>query len=112
MTNKSLTWLFALYFVRNSFIMMSEKEIKLQKAWMLVCLIEKYYETDGTNSCVHIITDDHNYGKGYTQHCLEYAIEQKDYWGEHIARLLLEFNEEEQEQIVERSWEICEQMFS
>ena len=92
--------------------MMSEKEIKLQKAWMLVCLIEKYYKTDGAGGCVHIITDDGNYGKGCAQHCLDYAIEQKDYWGEHIARLLLEFNEEEQEQIVERSWEIYEQMFS
>jgi hypothetical protein len=94
------------------FIMMSEKEIKLQKAWMLVCLIEKYYETDGAGGCVHIITDDGNYGKGYAQSCLDYAIEQKDYWGEHIARLFLEFNEDEQEQIVERSWEIYEQMFS
>ena len=93
------------------FIMMSENEIKLQKAWMLVCLIEKYYETDGTGGCVHIITDDGNYGKGYAQHCLDYSIEKKDYWGEHIARLLLEFNEDEQEQIVERSWEIYEQMF-
>lgn len=92
--------------------MMSDNEIKLQKAWMLVCLIEKYYETDCAGGCVHIITDDHNYGKGYAQHCLEYAIEQKDYWGEHIARLLLEFNEEEQEQIIERPWEIYEQMSS
>ena len=75
-------------------------------------VIEKYYETDGAGGCVHIITDDGNYGKGCAQHCLDYAIEQKDYWGEHIARLLLEFNEEEQEQIVERSWEIYEQMFS
>lgn len=79
---------------------------------MLVCLIEKYYETDFTGGCVHIITDDGNYGKGDAQHCLDYAIEQKDYWGEHIARLLLEFNEEEQEQIVERRWEIYEKMFS
>ena len=58
--------------------MMSEKEIKLQKAWMLVCLIEKYYETDGAGGCVHIITDDGNYGKGCAQHCLDYAIEHKD----------------------------------
>jgi len=93
-------------------IMMSEKEIKLQKAWMLVCLIEKYYETDAAGGCVHIITDDGNYGEGFAKHCLDYAIEQKDYWGEHIARLLLEFNKNEQEQIVERSWEIYEQMFS
>lgn len=92
--------------------MMSKKEIKLQKAWMLVCLIEEYYKTDAAGGCVHIITDDGNYGKGYAQHCLDYAIEQKDYWGEQIARLLLEFNEEEQEQIIERSWEIYEQMFS
>jgi len=91
---------------------MKEKEIKLQKAWMLVCLIEKYYETDGAGGCVHIILDDGNYGKKYAQHCLDYSIERKDYWGEHISRLLLEFNEEEQEQINERSWEIYEQIFS
>ncbi len=89
---------------------MSDHCIKLQKAYMLVCLIEKYYETDPAGGCVHIITDDGNYGKGYAQQCLDYAIEQKDYWGEHIARLLLEFDEDEQEQIIERSWEIDEQI--
>ncbi len=89
---------------------MSKNEIKLQKAYMLVCLIEKYYETDGAGGCVHVITDDGNYGKIEAQSCLDYAIKQKDYWGEHIARLLLEFNEEEQKQIVERNWEIIEQI--
>lgn len=77
---------------------------------MLVVLIEKYYHTEGTGGCVHVITDDMNYGKEYAQSCLDDAIEEKDYWGECIARLFLEFNEEEQEQIVERSWEIYEQM--
>lgn len=85
--------------------MMSETPIKIQKAWMLVCLIERYYETDGAGGCVHIITDDHNYGddNGF---CINYAKEKGDYWGEVIATLLAEFSAEEQEQIVERSWEI------
>ena len=91
--------------------MMSEKPVKLQKAWMLVCLIEKYNETDPVGGCVHIILEDGNYGKGYAQSCLEYAKENNDYWGELISTLLLEFDEEEQEQIVERTWEIYEQMF-
>lgn len=77
---------------------------------MLICLIEKYYETDGAGGCVHVITDDGNYGKHFAQSCLDYAIKQKDYWGEHIARLFLEFDVNEQEQIVERPWEITEQI--
>lgn len=94
------------------FIMMSEKPIKLQKAWMLVCLIEKYYETDAAGGCVHIITDDGNYGEEDAKFCIQFAKERNDYWGELIATLLSEFNEDEQEQIVARSWEIYEQMFS
>ena len=86
--------------------MMANYPFKLQKAYMLAALIERYYETDPTGGCVHLITDDGNYGKSYAEMCLKYAIEQNDYWGEHIARLLLEFDEEEQEQIIERAWEI------
>lgn len=91
--------------------MMSKVEIKLQKAYMLVVLTEAYYKTDNTGGCVHIILEDGNYGKEYAQSCLEYAIEQGDYWGEQIARLLLEFNEEEQRQIIEEWWRIEEQIF-
>lgn len=82
--------------------------IKLQKAFMLVTLIREYYEYNSTGGSLHIITDDGNYGKGFAQHCRDYAIENEDYWGELIATLLMEFDEEEQEQIVERPWEIIE----
>lgn len=90
--------------------MMGDKDIKLQKKYMLLVLIEKYYETDAAGGWVHIITDDGNYGKGYAKHCMEDAIENGDFWGETIAKLLMEFNEDEQEQICERGWEIYEQM--
>jgi len=102
----------AIHLLGVVFIMMSKKPIKLQKAWMLCCLIQKYYETDGTGGCVHIITDDGNYGKSNAEFCLNYAKEKGDYWGEIIAGLLSEFTAEEQEQIIERSWEIYEQVFS
>lgn len=77
---------------------------------MLIVLIDKYYETDGAGGCVHIVTDDGNYGKQHVQHCLDHAMKQGDYWGEHIARLLLGFDDEEQERIIERPWEISEQI--
>ena len=51
--------------------MMAENEIKLQKAYMLTVLIEKYYETDDAGGCIQIIADDGNYGKDYAQHCLD-----------------------------------------
>lgn len=89
---------------------MNNIPIKLQKAYMLVVLLKEYYNHHPTGGCVHIITDDLNYGKEYAQQCLDYAIEQKDFWGEQIARLFLEFNAEEQEQINERSWEITIQI--
>jgi hypothetical protein len=91
--------------------MMSDHEIKLQKAYMLVVLIEKYYETDGAGGWCHIILDDRNYGEEEAKSCITYSINGNDYWGEHIARLLSEFNNEEQEQIVERPWEITSQIF-
>lgn len=90
----------------------AKKELKLQKAWMLACLIEKYRETEMAGGCLHVIIDDGNYGYKNANLCLNYSIERRDYWGEHIARILLEFNEYEQEQIIERSWEIEEQILN
>ena len=90
---------------------MKEHDIKLQKAYMLVCLINQYYETDSAGGCCHIILDDCNYGKENAEFCLNYSIKNNDYWGETISRLLLEFTKEEQEQIIERPNEIIMQIF-
>lgn len=92
-------------------ITMSNLDIKFQKAFMLVVLIKEYYEFNSTGGSLHILTDDGNYGKGFAQYCRDYAIENKDYWGELIATLLIEFDEEEQEQIVERPWEIIQKTY-
>ena len=73
---------------------------------MVACLLEKYYETEPTGGCLHIITDDGNYLNKDAKFCLDYSIEKNDYWGEVISKLLLEFNKEEREQIIERPWEI------
>jgi hypothetical protein len=89
---------------------MNTNPINLQKAYMLVCLIEKYYETDGAGGCCHILLDDGNYGHRNAKFCLDYSIEHKDFWGETISRLLLEFTEEEQAQICERPYEIIDQL--
>lgn len=90
---------------------MSDFNIKTQKAYMLVCLIEKYYETDAAGGCCHVILDNHNYGTDILKHCIEFSIEEKDFWGETISRLLMEFTEEEQEQIIERKHEIYNLFF-
>lgn len=82
----------------------SKNPIKLQKAYMLTVLIAKYYETEHAGGCCHILLDDGNYGM--QKSCLIDAIENNDFFAETIARMLDEFTEEEQEQIVERPHEI------
>ncbi len=79
---------------------------------MLICLLEKYYLTDPTGGSLHIILDDGNYGKENVQFCLECSIKNNDFWGEQIAKLLLEFNDEEHIQIIEKRWEIEDKIFS
>ena len=88
---------------------MIKKDIKLQKAYMLVCLIKKYFEIERSGGRIQLIVNG-NYGRACVQHCLDFSIDQNDYWGEQISRLLLTFNDEEQEQIMERASEIVEQM--
>lgn len=90
--------------------MMSENYLKLQKAWMLVCLIDKYYVSDGAGGTCHIVLDDLNLGKHHIKYCMGYSIEQNDFWGETIARLLLEFTVKEREQIIERPYEIMNEI--
>jgi hypothetical protein len=90
--------------------MMNKHDIKLQKAWMLVCLIDEYYKVEPTGGTVHVILDDANYGLSCDS-LIEYSKQQGDYWGELIATLLSELTEDEQEQIVERGHEIYEKMF-
>lgn len=85
--------------------------IKWQKAYMLVELIDKYYEHYCTGGSLHIVLDDGNYGKGYVASCLQDAEERNDYWGKTIGLLLLNFDEEEQEQIIERPFEIYEKLY-
>lgn len=85
-------------------------KIKLQKAYMLVYLIDTYYEYESAGGSCHILLDDGNYGLKNAEFCLKRAKERNDYFGIKIAELLCEFSEEEQEQIVERSWEIKEKI--
>lgn len=76
---------------------------------MLVHLIELYYRDNAAGGNLHIVLDDGNYGKGFVQCCIKDAIENKDFIGETIGNMLLEFSEDEQEQIIERKWEIWEE---
>lgn len=84
--------------------MISKKDTKLQKAWMLICLIDKYEIGFGMS----IIKG--RYSVVDIQIGLELCRNHNDYWGETIANLFLEFTEEEREQIVERGWEIEQQI--
>lgn len=84
---------------------------KIQKAYLLTVLIEKYYEENPAGGTLHIVLDDGNYGESFVKYCMDYAIGQNDYWGEHIAALLLGFTEDEQEQIIERPYEIYTSIF-
>lgn len=85
-----------------------ELPTKLQKAYMLVELISIYYEHEAAGGTCHILLDDGNYDCAAS--CLEYASENNDFWGATIAEMLLEFTEEEIEQIVSRPWEITQQV--
>lgn len=87
---------------------MIDKPIKIQKAYMILTLLDEYYKFEPSGGSLHVITEDKNYGKGYAKFCLDYSIKNKDFWGEQISKLLLEFDEEDQEQLFERSWEIYE----
>tara|TARA_R110000851_G_scaffold179293_1_gene326342 strand:+ start:467 stop:739 length:273 start_codon:yes stop_codon:yes gene_type:complete len=84
---------------------------KLQKAHILIVLIEAYYETNPTGGTLHIVLDDGNYGKGCVKSCITDSIKYKDYWGELIGTLLLNFTTEEQEKIIERPWEVIHTLF-
>lgn len=85
---------------------MTKLPIKLQKAYILVHLIDQYMDLNPSGGHLHIILEDGNYGQGFCEGCKEDAILGGDYFGELIASLLAEFTEEEQEQIIERQWEI------
>ena len=87
-----------------------EYDIKLQKKWMACCLIDAYYDLEGAGGTLHVILDDGNYDDQCLNLCLEDAKKYNDYWGITIGNLLLEFTEEEREQIVERYYEIEEQI--
>lgn len=85
---------------------MNELELKDQKRLMLLSLIKDYYITDGAGGTCHIILDDGNYRNCDVEACLRYSKEENDFWGETIATLLLDFTEEEREEIVEEGYEI------
>ncbi len=87
-----------------------EIPIKLQKQYMLIELIEKYLAIECTGGSLHVLLDDGNFGESTAKFCKEYAIKHKDYWGEIIATLLMEFTEEEQIKIVDRPHEIFEEI--
>jgi hypothetical protein len=90
--------------------MIRNSSIKLQKAFMLVCLLQKYQEAEAVGGCLHIVIEDGNYERHSIESCIEFSKENGDYWGEVIASLLLEFNDTEVEQIIERPFEIEGQM--
>lgn len=89
---------------------MMDFSVKEQKQWMLLNLIKIYYQTDSAGGCYHAVLDDGNYEDGSVRHCLEYSLQNKDYWGETIAKLLLEFSEEERKQLIDSSWEVQEKL--
>lgn len=77
---------------------------KDQKRLILLDLIRDYYEYEGVGGTLHVVLDDGNYDA--VESCLEFAKEKNDQWGVLIATLLLDFTEEEIEQIVEKPWEV------
>lgn len=89
---------------------MNDFEIKDQKRLMLITLIENYYSTDGAGGTCHIVLDDGNIEDGHVQYCKEYSEELNDFWGLTIATLLLDFSEEEREEIIEEPWKIKQRL--
>ena len=83
-----------------------ELDIKDQKKLFLMHIIDMYMEEEPTGGSCHALLDDGNYGGDYT----EQAKDNNDYVGFVIAELLNEFTEEEQEQMLERSWEVYEEL--
>lgn len=92
--------------------MTQEEKRKLQIKVMVITLSEKYYETEGTGGCLHIVLDDGNYRDSDVTFCKEYSIKHKDYFGEVLATLLEQLTEEEREQCNERSWEVEEEFYN
>ena len=78
---------------------------------MLLALINKYGEMGLDTGSMHIILEDGNFGLDSAKRCKNVAIEQNDFWGETIATLLMEFTADEQKQIVDRPWEITDQLY-
>lgn len=76
-----------------------EMPVKLQKAIMLRSLIAEYYSFEAAGGSCHIILDDHNYSDADVDFCIGYSIGNNDVMGETIAKLLLEFTEEERRAI-------------
>lgn len=83
-----------------------EQPLNIQKAYMAAKLIDIYFSEEGGGGTLHIVLSDGNIRRSDVEFCLPYAIERKDFWGETIARLLLELNDEELEQVLDRSYEI------
>ena len=90
---------------------MRERSVKLQKKWMAVTLLDEFEQTDLCGGCLHIITDDGNYLKKDVEFCLQNAIDNNCLWAETIARLFMDFTEEELKQVIEEPWDIRLEMF-
>jgi hypothetical protein len=86
---------------------MKSKRI-LQTQLMVKALADKYYEFEGSGGTLHVLLDDHNYGPGFVD--LEWSKQHNDYFGEILGKLLMELTAEEQEQALERSWEVVEEV--
>lgn len=91
---------------------MSERDIKLQKAWMIGCLIEAYRKIEPAGGHLHLVIDDFNFSSRTVQHCLSMAVEAGDYWAEQIARLLLDFKWNERQMIVCNPGKLMTQMLT
>ncbi len=82
------------------YIIEVKMEMKLQKMYVLRTLIDTYYEDYGAGGNLHIVLDDDNYENENIISCLKDCVKGNDYIGITIGKLLLEFNEEERDYIM------------
>ena len=84
----------------------TQKPTKIQKAYLAVILLDEYSKLTICGGCLHAIIDDGNYNNYHVNDGLEYAIEKNDFFGQTIARLLLDFTEDERQEIIEEPLKI------
>jgi len=75
--------------------------LKVQKA-IIICSLLKAYDLfeNGSGWSLHILTEDSNIDDNSILFCLNQSIKDKNYIGEKISKLLLEFSEQERETLL------------